>query len=330
MKKIWIIGFLLVNLLASAQDETDQKLLKIDRQIREIIAQKSKEFQARLDTINLHLKRGDISPEDADFQKKELAKRYADDLDYTIYKLTKDLKQVAKGRKPIDSTVNQDAGYTVHKIQLNLRHQKDYTVHKDKYSFSYFYLSAGINNVISGEDIESLNDSPYGIPDSRYFETGIDWKTNILRHKLLVKYGFSFTWNTLKPTGNRYHVLENDTLKIVEHPYDLSRSKLRSIWLKFPVGLEIDQPESGQQHWRLSAGFYGKIRCTTKQKLTYDDGNGDNKQVVKGSYNMPNFSYGLSAEIGGTYWSLYANYDLVPLYKNRDWHLLSIGVKLEL
>ena len=330
MKKIWILSFLLIGFQLSAQQETDKKLLEIDKQIKEIIAQKSKEFQARLDTINLHLQKGDINREDAEFQKKELAKHYADDLDYAIFKLTKDLKQVAKGRQAIDSTVNQDADYTVHRITLNLRHQRDYNVHQDKQVFSYFYIAGGANNVIVDEDITSLEDSPYGIPDSRFLEMGIDWKRNLSHHKLLLKYGFSFTWNTLKPTDNRYHFVENDTLKILPHPNDLSRSKLRSIWLKLPVALEIDLPEAGKQHLRLSAGVYGKIRCTTKQKLTFDNGNGDTDQVTKADYNMPKFNYGLSAEIGGTTWSIYANYDLNSLFENRNWYLLSLGVKLEL
>jgi len=330
MKKIWILSLLLVNIQAFSQQETDRKLLEIDQQIREIIIQKSEKFRAHLDTINLRLKQGKISPEDAEFQKKETAKHYADDLDYAIYKLSKDLKQVAKGRVAIDSVVNQDAGYTVHRIQLSRKHQHDYTVHKNKRSFSYFYIAFGINNVLSDEDIESLNDSPYGIPNSRFFEVGNDWKANIIHHRLLLKYGFSMIWNTLKPTGNNYHVVENDTLMIAEYPYRLSRSKLRSVWLKIPVGIEIDLPESGRQHLRLSAGVYGKLRWKSKQKLKYNDGIDDYKQKIKGDYTMPAVNYGLSAEIGGTTWSIYANYDLNPLFENRDWHLVSLGVKFEL
>jgi len=330
MKKIWIFSLLLMSVSIFAQQETDQKLLEIDRQINEIIAQKSQKFKAHLDTINRHLKHGYINPEDAEFQKKQLAKHYAEDLDYAIYKLTKDLKQVAKGRAAIDSTVNQDAGYTVHRIQLYRKHQRDYKVHKNKNTYAYVYLAAGLNNVMEDEDLETLEDSPYGILNSRFFETGIDWKTNISHHRLLLKYGFSLMWNTLKPSGNNYHSIVNDTVQIIAHPYDLSRSKLRSIWLKFPVAVEINLPESNKQHLHLSAGVYSKIRYATKQKITYDDGNGDNKQKIKSDYHMPDINYGLSAEIGGTTWSIYANYDLKPVFENRNWNLLSIGLKLEL
>jgi len=330
MKKIWIIVLFLAGWQITAQDETDKKLLDIDRQINEIIAQKSKQFQARLDTINFRLKQGNLSPEDAEFQKKQLAKHYAEDLDYAIYKLTKDLKQVAKGRVAIDSTVNQDAGYTVHQIQLNLRHQRDYTVHKNKNTYAYAYFTAGLNNILTHDDPASLEDTPYGILNSRFFEMGIDWKTNVIHHRLLLKYGFSLLWNTLKPSGNKYHIMENDRVMIVEHPYHLSRSKLRSLWVKLPLALELNLPEANRQHLRLSAGVYGKIRYASKQKITYYEDNERHKQKIKGNYSIPAINYGLSAEIGGTTWSVYVNYDLKPFFSTRPGNLLNLGVKFEL
>jgi len=329
MKQIIFLFLIFISAITSAQ-ELDQKLLKINRQLDSIIHIKSMAFQRHLDTINLHLQQGYISPEDADFQKRQLAKRYAENVDYTVYKLTTDLKRIAKGRQVVDSSVNQDGGYTIHRIKLYRKRRYDYTIHHNKNTFAYFYLAAGVNNIVHKDQLESIEDSPYSILDSRFFELGIDWKTNIRRHKLLLKYGFSFTWNTLKPTGNYYHIVENGNLELVEHTADLSRSKLRSIWLKFPLALEINLPESNKQHLRLSAGIYGKVRCTTKQKLTFNDGSGENEQVIKGDFTMPNFNYGLSAEVGGNSWSIYANYDLNELFKNKNMNLLNVGVKLEL
>ncbi len=330
MKKILFLSFLWLSFTASAQNNTDNKLLQIDRKIKEIITQKSLEFRQYLDTINQRLKEGKISEHDAQFQKKQLAKHYADDLDYSIYKLTKDLKQISKGRPVIDSIVNQDAGYTVHRIRLYRKHRYDTEVHYKKWIYSYLYFSIGFNNILQNEHLESLEYSPYQLLDSRYFEIGIDWKADFYRHKLMLKYGFSFMWNTLKPTGNRYHIVRNDSIYLVEHPYTLTRSKMRSIWLKIPIGIEINLPRSDRQHFRLAAGVYGKIRSTTKQKLTFDDGSGDRDQVIKNKYTMPNINYGISAEIGGNAWSIYANYDLKPMYINSRWNLLSVGIKLEL
>ena len=324
-----LLGLVVFNQVRAQQD-LDNQLWRINRQIDSVVQVKSQRFKAELQRLNRQLQDKDISQSEAESLKKQLARQYAEDLDYAIYKLTGDLKRASKGSYVMDSIVNRQTAYHIRRVRMYRKAYYDKDRHKNKNTFAYVFLSIGLNNVIDQDKVESIEFSPYGYIQSRYFELGMDWKTNMLHHKAFLVYGFSFVWNTLKPTGNSYHVLENDTVKIVEHPHELERSKLRHIWLKVPVSIELNLPDSERGHLHLSAGVYGKFRLTTKQKLTYFTNGDSHDEVIKNDYTMPNFAYGLTGAVGGTDWSVYANYDITPLFQNSRTHLISLGVKWRL
>lgn len=314
----------------SGQHNLDRHLIQINRQIDSIVHAKSSQFQQAFNRINRQLEQGEINVQEAQAQKKQLAKQYAEDLDYTVYKLTGDLKHAVKGSYIMDSIVHNETAYHIRRVKLYRKKYYDRKVHKNKRSYAFLFLATGLNNVIDRDKVQSIEFSPYGYLQSRFFELGMDWKTNIMHHKTFLTYGFSFVWHTLKPTDNKYHVVENDTVKIVAYPNQLSTSKLRHIWLKFPLSLELNLPQSTRGHLHLSAGVYGKFRLTTKQKLTYLARNQDHDEVIKNDFMMPAFAYGLTGGIGGSDWSIYANYDITPLFKNSHTHLISLGLKWRL
>lgn len=323
------LSFLLFSNLFAQQNLND-KLLKINKKIDSVVQVKSRQFEADLKHIDEQLKNKKISRKEAEANKKRLAKQYAEDLDFAIYKLTGDLKRVSNKYYIIDSIFNERTTYRIRKVKLYNKKHAHKKVTKKRNSHSYLFLSTGLNNIIDKDKVESLEFSPYGYIQSRFFEIGIDRKTNLLHHKAFLTYGFSFIWNTLKPTGNNYHVVTNDTVQIAEYPHQLERSKLRHIWLRLPVSLEFNLPSAYKRHLHVSAGVYGKFRLTTKQKLTYFSNGDSHDEVLKNDYLMPNFAYGLTGSIGGSSWTVYTNYDLTPLFKNSSTHLISLGLKWRL
>ena len=329
--KYILIGILLLAGHLYAQKDLNAKLLKINRKIDSIVRLKTQQFEAELQRIDRQYQNKAINSEEAVIRKKRLAKQYAEDLDYTIYKLTGDLKRVSKESYVTDSIISKQTAYKIRKIKFYRKSYYDKCPNKKhKNTYAYLFLSMGLNNVIDNDKIESIEYSPYGYIQSRFFETGIDWKTNLSHQKAFITYGFSFVWNTLKPTGNRYHVLFRDSVYIFPHTYNLKRSKLRHIWLRFPLSLEINLPNAHKRHLSVSGGIYGKFRLTTKQKLTYVINGDDHDEVIKNDYTMPGFAYGLTATAGGTNWRIYANYDITPLFKKSRKHLISLGIKWQL
>jgi len=315
-----------------AQSAIDRQLLQINRQIDSIIKVKVTDFKQQLKDINRRLAQKVIDRQQAEAEKKELAKRYAEDLDYTVFKLTNDLKRAGKGQYIMDSVsaAPSTTAYNVRKVIMYRKHYYDKKVHKNKQTFAYLFVSAGFNNLIDNDQVQSLEFSPYGYLQSRFFELGIDWKTNIMHQKVFVNYGASFIWHTLKPTDNKFHIVDHNQVVLVTHPYDLETSKLRHIWLRLPLQLELNFPNANRGHLHLTGGFYGKFRLTTKQKLTYVAGNDNHDEVIKNSYLMPSFAYGISGGFGGSDWEIFAQYDITPLFKYSQKHLVSLGFKWRL
>ncbi len=67
---------------------------------------------------------------------------------------------------------------------------------------------------------QSINDSDFKVGGSRFFELGIAWRTRVFEHTnfMRFRYGFSFQFNGLKPTDNRYFVEEGDLTLLEEFP----------------------------------------------------------------------------------------------------------------
>ena len=79
-----LLGLVVFNQV-SAQQDLDNQLWRINRQIDSVVQVKSQRFKAELQRINRQLQDKDISQSEAESLKKQLAKQYAEDLDYAIY-----------------------------------------------------------------------------------------------------------------------------------------------------------------------------------------------------------------------------------------------------
>src|SRR5690606_35287683 len=94
---------------------------------------------------------------------------------------------------------------------------------KSRYSRTSTRLVAavGFNNAL-GED-QSINDSDFKVGGSRFFEIGIAWRTRVFETSnfMRFRYGFSFPFNGLKPTDNRYLVEDGDLTVLQEYPVNL-------------------------------------------------------------------------------------------------------------
>ena len=86
------------------------------------------------------------------------------------------------------------------------------------------------------------------------------------------------------------------------------------------------------QSVRLGIGGYGRVRIKSKQILCYEDENGnDVRQKTKGDFNVNDFIYGASVYVGYQAVSLYAKYDLSPLFSDNlvDQNNVSLGLRFD-
>ncbi len=335
MKKIVLLLILSLNLSLQSQtpNNFDGKIDLLTKQIDSIVNQKNKELKLAFEKINQDVKDKKISKEEAESRKKELAKQYADDLDYLVFKLTSQMKDVVKNdavvRKIIYKKGDKEFSYTFRVIKNNKK-KKNIKKHK-KRTYGKWFISFGMNNVIAGKGLEAINNSPYGLWQSRNFSFGKEWKTSFSKKPgpLYFTYGINYSWETFKPMNNKYHVVRNDSLFLETYSEDLKYSKLRAKWFSFPIGLEIHIPKARHRYLKIKTGTYVKINVSTKQKLKLAGGSHE-KIIDKANYNVNNFNYGLFGEIGGKNWSVFTKYDMIDFFKTKDWKHFSLGLKFEL
>jgi hypothetical protein len=202
-------------------------------------------------------------------------------------------------------------------------------------------VAAGFNNALTDE--QSPNDSDFKIGGSRFFEIGLAWRTRVFDESnwLRVRYGFSFQFNGLKPTDNRYYEENGDLTELVEYPFHLDKSKFRMDNLVFPLHFEFGPStkiETDRSVWystknklKVGIGGYAGFSLGVRQKLKYKEDGEKVKKKLKDDYNTNDFIYGLSSYIGWGGTSLYVKYDLNPIFKdpNPELHNISVGLRFD-
>ncbi len=335
MKKLLVVLFITSFSISHAQKKDfDTQLNKMTKEIDSIVISKNKALNKAIDSINTIVKTKKYDIVKGKCIKKELVKQYADEVDFAVFKYTYNLKKWAKDQEIVKQVKYDEQQkvikYTIRVIEQNSKKKQE----KRRFSRSYnrWYLAAGFNNIIDDKQVNSLNESPYGLWQSRFLEFGFNHKTALAKHSRFAyfTYGANVTWNTLKPNGDKYHEIINDTVQIVDFGQELSTSKLRNVWLKVPIGMEFHFHTSKYNHIKLAIGAYGKIRIKTKQKLAYSTNDIDSYTVQKGQFNVNSFNYGLSTEVGENNWSIYVNYDLDRIFKHHNWQQVSFGLKWEM
>jgi len=303
---------------------------------KDIIAQEKEELRQQVEEINARLDKNEITLEKADELKEQAANKHALNIENRVAIID---NKIALLERDEESKVENDQTFI---FSWGEDDKKENTDYRDQRTTSTIMLAAGFNNAV--EDGQSLNDSDFKVGGSRFFEIGWVWNTRVFEDTnwLRLKYGVSFQFNGLKPTDNRYFV-ENEGLTLLEeYPVNLKKSKFRMDNLVVPVHFEFGPYKriendhgttfSTYRKFKIGLGGYGGFSLGERQKLKFDE-DGDNvKQKLKSDYNTNNFIYGVSAYIGWGNTSIYAKYDLNPIFQdpNTESHNVSLGLRFDL
>ncbi|MCF4102017.1 hypothetical protein L1I30_10090 [Gillisia sp. M10.2A] len=325
---------------AQAQNDTiASKESRIQTLKQNIIDEEKAALKIKLEGIEYRLKREYITQEEADKLKSEAAEYHALNIENRIAIMENEaaLRQ-RKDEEGGDYIEIFGDGKLIHYSQSNRKMKRPY----DRRTSSDLVLAVGLNNAISDEN--SLDDSDFKLAGSRFFEIGWAWKTRVFDNSnwLRVKYGFSFQFNGLKPTDNRYFVENGDLTQLEEFPLDLNKSKFRMDNLVIPVHFEFGPSDKDEREeyfrysthdkFKIGIGGYAGINIGERQKLKYKEDGDKVKDKLKGDYNTNDVVYGLSSyvSLGGV--ALYAKYDLSPIFKDPNIELrnISFGLRFDI
>lgn len=329
-----------------AQETFEARAYAIAEKIEKITQEEKDALKVEVETINDLYAKSTINKEQADSQKLAVAEKRAKNIEERTAVAHQELSDLVQEK--VNGTVGKDyrSKFSKHitaSIIVGAEQEKDTLADKfiENRTVSQFVFAAGLNNLITNNAVAH---SDYRYLGSHFYELGFTWNTRILKdHNLLhAKYGMSVMYNNLRPTDNRVFVESEAETMLETSLIDLKDSRFRNVSLVVPLHLEFDFSKSERiansdgfkthQGFRVGLGGYAGLNIKSKQILVYDlDGN-NNRDRERGDFNVNDFVYGISAYVGYQAVSLYAKYDLNPLFKNNaiDQNNVSLGVRIDL
>ncbi|MFS4469659.1 hypothetical protein [Maribacter sp. 2210JD10-5] len=351
---MYVVGLLVVLAIqtghAQKKERNKTKIEVLQDAKEKVTVQEKEALKVEVEGINERLEEGQITAEEAQTLKEAAAKKRALNIENRLAILDNEIELLKRNGNGVlvltESDTTNSLGFSIDingKPAIFIKDNWKRDVRYDRRTYSDFVLAVGLNNAII--DGQSLEDSPYRIGGSRFFEMGWQWRTRVFKNSnfLRFNYGFSFQFNGLKPKGNQYFVLaENGQTELEEFDFDLRKSKLRMDNLVFPLHFEFGPSNvtktderirySLRNKFRVGLGGYAGFNLGTRQKLKYDRDGERVKDKLKRGYNTSNFVYGLSAYAGFDGVLLYMKYDLNPIFKDAliEQRNISLGLRFDL
>jgi hypothetical protein len=352
-KYVICLALLLSMQLVKSQDtiqstEIQNKIASFS-QLKEQIKEEEKAFlKAEVEAINVKLEKGEISSEEADKLKMEVAKKRAKNIenrmaiiDNKIELIKRNDEDYSHNEEPDGSKFGLSIGGEETFAGVIINNNQNKPKKFDVRTTDDLVFAIGFNNAIT--EGESLNDSPYKFGGSGFVELGYAWKTRVFENSnaLRLKYGFSFMWNKLNIKDNLFFNEVDGEVALEEYPINVIKSKFRTTNLVFPVHFEFGPSKkiekdtyfryTTHKQFKIGIGGYGGFMLQSMQKIKYKEDGTRQKEKFKG-YNTNNLVYGLSTYISWGNVGVYAKYDLSPIFKNQaiDRNNLSIGLRFDM
>jgi len=329
------------------KSDVDYKISNLEQDKAKIEAQERSILKLKISKINKRLDNKEITAEEAENLKKEAAQTAALNIENRTAIIESKIALLKRNgydswqyRRDEDDRATISIGSSG--LHVNLSTVKK----KPKYDIrttNKMLFALGFNNAIG--DGQSLDDSPYKLGGSGFVELGWVWETRLFKDSNFARlnYGFSFHWNKLDIKDNQYFVQDGDQTTLQEFPLDIKKAKFRTTNLVLPLHFEFGPSKkrdfkdriryATDEHFKIGLGGYGGVRLGTQQKLLYEDEDGNRvKSKEKRNFNTSNFVYGLSGYIGFGDLSIYAKYDLSPLFKDQafEQNNISLGLRWDL
>ena len=350
MKNFTVYLVILVFLFVSkvlGQETFESRAKQIANKIEKITKEEKAALKEEVEAVNVQLSEGKITQEQADKRKKELAEARAVIIEEKITLAQNELNDLVQQK--VDGKIKEQDSTGKHTLIIHWndrnwneqnRKRRD-SIHGEKRTTSQFVFAMGLNNMmVDGK----LQDSNYSFIGSHFYEWGFTYNSRLMKNDNLLhaKYGLSLMYNNIRPTDNRSFVVNGNKTNLEVNTINLDESRFRNVYLVLPLHLEFDFSKptvtNGKTYFRTHKSFrfgiggYAGINVKSKQILKFEEEDLKYKTTIKGDYNVNNFMYGLSSYIGYKSLSLYAKYDLNPLFQDNvvDEKNISLGLRFDL
>jgi hypothetical protein len=341
---------LLASKLSAQENTFEYKARLIGDKIEAIAKEEKDSLKIELEAVNKELEAGTITKAQADEKKMRLAEVRSKNIEERVNMAQEELKDLVKQK--VDGKLKEK--YRRGKFAIIFENPKRDSEEGRKYwdsitnnrserrTTSQFVFAMGLNNLVTDKAVAH---SDYRYWGSHFYEWGITWNSRLMKNDNLLhlKYGVSVMYNNLRPTDNRYFMVNGSQTNLETSPINLKDSRFRNVYVTAPLHLEFDFTKTrtnaegkklfrSHESVRFGIGGYAGFRVKSKQILKYNDDGHNSTVKEKGGFNTEDFIYGVSTYLGYGQTSLYLKYDLNPLFKDNavKQNNISLGVRFDL
>lgn len=336
----YLAGFLILFLTQVYGQETFESRAKtIASKIESVTKEEKLALKDEVESVNIELEKNQITAAQADEKKAKFAEIRAKNIETRVGALQEDLNSLVQEK--VDGKIKEEDSTRRYSFTFPSMKMSDKFKEGESRTTTQFVFAFGLNNLATNKAVANAD---YRYLGSHFYEWGLTWNTRLLKnHNLLhAKYGMSLMYNNLRPTGNRAFVENGNQTNLEVSPTQLQDVRFRNVYLVVPMHLEFDFSGKTQkedktffkthQAFRFGLGGYVGGNIKSKQILHFKDENGnDVRQKSKGDFNVNDFIYGASFYVGYQAVSLYAKYDLSPLFRHNlvDQNNVSLGLRFD-
>jgi len=308
-----------------SKEEKQKKLENGLIEFEQILKEKQKELkkhEAILDSLSKEL----ANKKNDDLRKKEEVQLRQEVRN--IKELAKEIAALDKGVDNIEEELDELEDKDFDNWNLDTEwtrgweHYSPFKKKKKRFRGHWAGLEIGLNNYMNNEysvilkdnnvlfeldqDISwtaALNFVEYNIP----FANGVGLTT-----------GMGTTWNSYH-FRNNVNIYENtDGVITAEEDVvnDYSKNALSTWYLTVPLIFEFQIPVAKMRPGiHIGAGVVGSVKMHSERKTEFSDNISEHKIKEKTDFQIPALKYGLTFRVGYKFINLFANYDIVPLFK---------------
>src|SRR5690606_7407419 len=215
-----------------------------------------------------------------------------------------------------------------------------------KYRTQAILFSAGGSR--TGSDDDAFANSDFGYLRSSFAEWGLAFRRpfNENNNLLGLRYGISFSYNSITPTQNNILVDNGngETILADSGIDDMKRGQtyFRNSYINIPISLDFDFSTKTYNHanrrFRKNPGLNFRIGGYVGYNINSDQFIREKEDGFEysikghGKWNVSDFNYGVVAYAGYSFIKRYAKYELQPDFENNasDQRYWSLGLMIEL
>jgi hypothetical protein len=202
-----------------AQETFSAKAKAIADKIEKITNGEKEALKVEVEEVNKQLENGKITMEQADKKKKDLAEARAIAIENKVNAAKEELNTLIQEK--VDGRMKENKGKNTFSFNFNTK-DDSLNVKSESRLTTQGVFAAGWNNVVTDGAVAN-SDFSYG--RSSFMEWGMTWNYRLTKQSNLLhfKYGFSWMYNHLNATDNRYFVVDGDQTVLATYPTHLRR-----------------------------------------------------------------------------------------------------------